>query len=107
MYLLLEHPVHVRDEFPHLVGGDDAVAVDVEDPEYLDEDLLGAAVRHDVVHHHELGEVHHAVIVLVIHPQPDMEAMFGDVVQDKRKTNVNEDFSRRVSQFQLERICLV
>ena len=82
MYLLLEHPVHVRDEFPHLVGGDDAVAVDVEDPEYLDEDLLGAAVRHDVVHHHELSEVHHAVIVLIVHPQPDMEAMFDDVVQD-------------------------
>ena len=100
MYLLLEHPVHVRDEFPHLVGGDDAVAVDVEDPEYLDEDLLGAAVRHDVVHHHELGEVHHAVIVLVIHPQPDMEAMFARCLamlyKIQRITHCyNEDVSRR------------
>ena len=68
-YLLLEHPIHVCDEFDHLGVGDDPVTVDVEYPEDLDEDLFWRAVCHDVVHDHELCEVHHPVIVLVVHPQ--------------------------------------
>ena len=68
-HLFLEHPIHVCYEFYHLRVGDDPVTVDVKDSEYFDEDLLRCPVRHDVIHDHELGEVHHPVVVLVVDPE--------------------------------------
>ena len=81
-HLFLEHPIHVCYEFYHLRVGDDPVTVDVKDSEYFDEDLLRCPVRHDVIHDHELGEVHLSTAVSIKHlcqatrdnePRPDIK----------------------------------
>merc|ERR1712227_358802 len=65
--LSLQQAVHVHDQPLHLLIGNGPVAVHVEHPEDLTQDLLGGSVRHHVEDDHELHKVDIPIIVGIIY----------------------------------------
>ena len=66
---VVEEVEQVLDDADHLLLGNRAVAVDVENPEDLLQVGLRRPVGHDVENDHELPEVDVAVAVGVVHPE--------------------------------------
>jgi Ca2+-binding EF-hand superfamily protein len=66
---VFEETVQVLHQSLHLLDVDAAVAVDIEHPEQLGQNLLGRSLQQAVVYHHELHKVDHPVTVGVVDPE--------------------------------------